>query len=141
MVNIPRHIRHSSFHKLFPLPQYQEAYHDVRKENDHLKDQVSQRDIRIRVLELEIEKVRAALAEAQLEVKNAGERAATAEVASQTASTQPNEVVEAATETTKVETTSVATEAGVETTTTTVQTETEAIFEEDAVIVRDVSEI
>ncbi|RUP43159.1 hypothetical protein BC936DRAFT_137538 [Jimgerdemannia flammicorona] len=90
--------------------EYQEAYHELRKENDHLKDQVSQRDIKIRVLELELEKARATLAEVQVEAKTAVPSA-----------TQTKEV---ATETTKVETVAVATEASVETTTTVVQTET-----------------
>jgi len=35
--------------------EYQEAYHSLRKENDDLKNQVSQRDVRIRQLEAQLE--------------------------------------------------------------------------------------
>ncbi|KAF7728316.1 Coronin-like protein crn1 [Apophysomyces ossiformis] len=37
---------------------YQEAYHELRKENEDLKNALSQRDVKVRVLEIEIEKLR-----------------------------------------------------------------------------------
>ncbi|CEI91860.1 Putative Coronin [Rhizopus microsporus] len=48
---------------------YQEAYHEMRKENDDLKNQLSQRDVKIRVLEIELEKLRTELAEVSLAKK------------------------------------------------------------------------
>ncbi|KAI7850850.1 hypothetical protein BDC45DRAFT_517296 [Circinella umbellata] len=44
---------------------YQEAYHELRKENDELKNTVSQRDVKIRVLEIEVEKLKKELTELQ----------------------------------------------------------------------------
>ncbi|EIE89695.1 hypothetical protein RO3G_14406 [Rhizopus delemar RA 99-880] len=46
-----------------PVEEYQEAYHEARKENEELKGQLSQRDVKIRVLEIEVEKLRTELAE------------------------------------------------------------------------------
>ncbi|KAI8366059.1 uncharacterized protein BYT42DRAFT_588755 [Radiomyces spectabilis] len=45
---------------------YQNAYHELRKENEDLKGTLSQRDVKIRVLELEIEKLQQQIAEAKL---------------------------------------------------------------------------
>ncbi|KAG0748826.1 hypothetical protein G6F62_000764 [Rhizopus arrhizus] len=48
---------------------YQEAYHEARKENDELKGQLSQRDVKIRVLEIELDKLRSDIAELSLSKK------------------------------------------------------------------------
>lgn len=42
---------------------YQEAYHELRKENDELKNALSQRDVKIRVLEIELQKLKTDAAE------------------------------------------------------------------------------
>ncbi|KAG2236402.1 hypothetical protein BDF21DRAFT_391260 [Thamnidium elegans] len=49
---------------------YQEAYKEVTKENEELKSQVSEKTTKIRVLEIELDKLRTALAELALAKKN-----------------------------------------------------------------------
>ncbi|CAO3577891.1 unnamed protein product [Absidia cylindrospora] len=49
---------------------YQAAYHELRKENDDLKNSLSQREIKIRVLESELEKLKTQAAELELANKN-----------------------------------------------------------------------
>ncbi|KAI8340432.1 hypothetical protein BC941DRAFT_500067 [Chlamydoabsidia padenii] len=48
---------------------YQSAYHEMRKENEDLKNSLSQRDIKIRVLETELEKVKAQIADLESSTK------------------------------------------------------------------------
>ncbi|CAO3675737.1 unnamed protein product [Rhizopus stolonifer] len=49
---------------------YQEAFHEARKENEELKGKISQKDVKIRVLEIEIDKLRTEVAEISLSQKN-----------------------------------------------------------------------
>ncbi|SAL97018.1 hypothetical protein [Absidia glauca] len=64
---------------------YQAAYHELRKENDDLKNSLSQREIKIRVLETELEKLKTQAAEL------ASDAAVTTEVAEPIAEQETND--------------------------------------------------
>ncbi|KAI9249892.1 hypothetical protein BY458DRAFT_483050 [Sporodiniella umbellata] len=49
---------------------YQEAYHEARKENEALKGKLSEKEVKIRVLEIELDKLRTELAELNLASKH-----------------------------------------------------------------------
>lgn len=52
------------------MNQYQDALKDVTKENEELKSQVTEKDTKIRVLQIELDKLRTELAELALAKKN-----------------------------------------------------------------------
>ncbi|KAL0083424.1 hypothetical protein F4703DRAFT_1738537 [Phycomyces blakesleeanus] len=49
---------------------YQEAYHELRKENEDLKNSLSQREVKIRILEIELEKTKEQMAQLKTEVSS-----------------------------------------------------------------------
>ncbi|OZJ06460.1 hypothetical protein BZG36_00519 [Bifiguratus adelaidae] len=51
--------------------EYQNKYHELQQENADLKNQVTQRDVKIRVLEVELERLKAAMAETSLRESSA----------------------------------------------------------------------